>query len=106
MSNDNQDGQHPPLLVLDDGQTFGGAEGANVLCYKGQVPDDITEDLEDGEVDSLFEAIQEEIVAGSVIKVSQLLELRELSLELTEADANDPAKMKAFIEAVKKLDLR
>lgn len=97
--------ENNPLMILNDGSTFGSTEGCLVLSFEGTLPDEITAELEDGRIQELFYAVEEGAVKGSIIPVKDLLRLRELVGELKSEDVKNPAKIQEFLDAAGNLDL-
>jgi hypothetical protein len=94
---------HPPIMILEDGETFGSARGSLVICFNGPLPQDMDVDNADGR--HYYEAIADGTVMGSIVPVSDLLKLRELVGDLRPGDEKIPEKMNEFMDAAGNLDL-
>jgi len=92
------------LILLEDGESFGGAEGSLVLLYnEADLPEDIGSDGEEGA--AICEGIEDGDINGTVVSVSGLLKLRELVGELEDNTLADPEKRQTFMDAVFNLDI-
>lgn len=91
------------VILMEDGETYGGAEGSLVLLYnEADLPEDLGND-EDGE--SICEAIEDGEINGTIVPVDGLLRLRELVGELEDNTLADPVKRQTFMDAVFNLDI-